>query len=147
MANIAKITEFGIQPGTTRTINAKWSFSKKVKVINSNLFDNITEKFDLIISNPPYIVHNEIKNLSKYVQNEPLIALDGGKDGMDIYVKILSCVHNYLNDSGILILEIGYDQMDKICSLIKKYDYFEILEKVKDYGGNDRGVICRFHQV
>ncbi len=101
-------------------------------------------KYDMIISNPPYIATKEIKKLSKEVQNEPIIALDGGKTGLDFYIKIIEQAKNVLKENGILIFEIGYDQLEKISELIIKEKEYELLESVKDLSGNDRVIVCRF---
>lgn len=120
--------------------------SKKVLVMQSDLFSNIKEKFDIIVSNPPYIKTGVIKFLDKKVQNEPILALDGGKDGLQVYIRILNTISFHLNDGGYFMFEIGYDQLKDIEELINDYDYYELVEKVKDYSGNNRVVICRFHQ-
>lgn len=118
---------------------------KKVITTVSDLFTNVNEKFDIIVSNPPYIPTNDIDNLSKIVKNEPYIALDGGNDGLDKYRKIINDASNYLNHNGYLMLEIGYDQLDRIINLINDSN-LEFIESVKDLGDNDRVVVCRFHQ-
>lgn len=119
--------------------------SKKVLTINSNLFENVNDKFDLILSNPPYIPTKEIASLNNDVQNEPHLALDGGEDGLDIYRRILNEASKYLNDGGYLILEIGYNQLDDLIELIKNSD-LDFIESLKDLGNNDRVVVCHFHQ-
>ena len=93
-------------------INAK-NNKVKIKFIESNLFENIEKKFNIIVSNPPYIKTEVIKDLSLEVQNEPHIALDGGQDGLDFYRKIINNAYKYLEDDGYLALEIGYDQKDQ----------------------------------
>ena len=65
---------------------------------------------------------------------------------MNFYRKILKDAREYLNDKGIIIFEIGYDQLNKIQSEIKKYKEYSVIESIKDYGGNDRVVICRFQK-
>lgn len=113
----------------------------------SDLFSNFTKdlKYDIIVSNPPYIPTSDIQKLDKSVKdNEPLIALDGGEDGMIFYKKILDQATNFLNDNGLIIFEIGYDELKKITDIISKYDNYKIIESIKDYGGNDRVIVCRF---
>lgn len=126
--------------------------NSKTFCLISNLLDvyinngtkNNTNKYDMIISNPPYIATKEIPKLSKEVQNEPILALDGGKTGLDFYIKIINQAKHVLKEDGILIFEIGYDQLKKVSNLITKEKEYELLESVKDLSGNDRVIICRF---
>lgn len=121
----------------------------KCNIIKSDLFSKLKDsniKYDMIVSNPPYINSDVVLTLDESVKKEPVLALDGGKDGMNFYRKILKDAREYLNDKGIIIFEIGYDQLNKIQSEIKKYKEYSIIESVKDYGGNDRVVICRFQK-
>ncbi len=124
--------------------------NKSLSVLKSNLFDefkNIQQnKYDIIVSNPPYIKTDVIKTLDKYVQNEPHLALDGGSDGLFVYKKIIEQSKQILRNKGYLMLEIGYDQLNKIVKLIQKEKEYELIETVKDLSGNDRVVICRFLQ-
>ena len=122
-------------------INSK-NNNTEVEFIQSDLFNNIKQKdFDIIVSNPPYIKTNDIKKLSKQVQAEPLIALDGGIDGLEIYKKILQQAHEFLNNNGYLCFEIGYDQKQDLISLVEKYKWYKIVDVVKDLENNDRCVI------
>ncbi len=111
---------------------------------NSNL---INGKYDIVVSNPPYIPTADINGLSEDVKKEPRIALDGGIDGMNFYKKILIEAKNVLKIDGFLLFEIGYDELNKIHDLIESDEDYELLESVKDYGGNDRVVVCRLHQI
>lgn len=114
-----------------------------VEFVESNMFDKIVENdFDLIVSNPPYIETNVIKTLSKEVQNEPHIALDGGSDGLDFYRIIAKEGKDYLKSGGYLIIEIGFNQRDEVINLLKENDYLDIYSK-KDYSRNDRIVVGR----
>lgn len=106
--------------------------------------DNL--KVDMIVSNPPYIKSDVVLTLQEEVQKEPHLALDGGKTGLDFYIRIFNESKTVLRNNGILILEIGYDQLEEIKELIKKNNEFKLLESVKDYGGNDRVVVCRFQE-
>lgn len=113
----------------------------KMNFIESNLFEKINGKFNIIVSNPPYIESKVIDELSKDVQCEPKLALDGGVDGLDFYRKIVMEVPRFLADKGYLIMEIGYDQREKVMELLNKTQKFENIECIKDLSGNDR-VIC-----
>ena len=114
-----------------------------VKFIESDLFNNINGKFDLIVSNPPYIKKSVIPSLDKQVRNEPILALDGGKDGLDFYRKISYDAKRFLNNNGYLCFEIGYDQRKEVEDILLQNGYINIYSK-KDYGGNDRIVICKY---
>ena len=111
-----------------------------ISFIKSDLFDNINEKFDIIVSNPPYIESSTLEGLSMEVKNEPKIALDGGKDGLDFYRKIIKEAPNFLTKSGYLSLEIDYNQKDAVERLLKTYKYKDIQIK-KDLSNIDRAII------
>ena len=112
-------------------------------IIQSDLFENINNKFDIIVSNPPYIKTEIIKTLDKEVQKEPKLALDGGKDGLEVYRKIIKDAYKYLNNNGLLCLEIGYDQKDDVIDLLKRSKkYIDIYSK-KDLTGKDRIIVCK----
>lgn len=102
---------------------------------------NVNEKFDLIVSNPPYIETDVIKTLSLDVQKEPSIALDGGITGLDFYKRIAKESKQFLSSKGYLILEIGYNQMEAVCSILRN-ENFEIVSRVKDYANNDRVIVA-----
>lgn len=109
-----------------------------IRFVQSDMFEKIRIKdFDIIVSNPPYIKTEEIKLLSKDVQNEPEIALDGGEDGIKFYNIINENIKEYLRENGFLLMEIGYDQKEKVQKIFKNS------ECIKDYSGNDRVIIWR----
>ena len=117
----------------------------KINYIESNLFENIDNiKFDIIVSNPPYIEKNTILNLPKDVQNEPKIALDGGVDGLDFYRKIIEEATKYLKTDGYLCFEIGYNQKESVCNLLKNNKNYKEIYSKKDLFNNDRIVIARY---
>lgn len=123
--------------------NAK-KHNANINFICSDMFKNIEEKeFDIIVSNPPYIESNVINNLSKEVQNEPKIALDGGEDGLDFYRIISEKANKYLKENGIIFLEIGYDQKDKVEKIFSNYNYYSNIECIKDLSGNNRVIIVK----
>ena len=106
------------------------------------MFENINQKFDIITSNPPYIETDTIKTLSKEVQNEPRLALDGGQDGLEFYRIIAQNAYNYLNPNGIIILEIGYKQRKVVTKIFEETKKYKNIECKKDYSNNDRIIIC-----
>lgn len=116
----------------------------KIKFIKSDMFKNINEKFDVILSNPPYIETNTIKTLSKEVQNEPKLALDGGKDGLNFYRIIAKNAHKHLNKNGIIMLEIGYNQRKAVTQIFEETKKYKNIECKKDYSNNDRIIICYY---
>lgn len=118
--------------------NARQNNVKNIKFKYSNMFENIEEKFDIIVSNPPYIKSDIIEQLDKEVQFEPYIALNGGKDGLDFYRIIINEAYKYLNKSGKLYLEIGYDQKEEVIDLIKKSGKYKEINSKKDLSGNNR---------
>lgn len=118
-----------------------------VRFIESNLFKNIQEqKFNIIVSNPPYIRSNVINNLPKQVQNEPHLALDGGEDGLKFYKKIIEQACNYI-ENGYLILEIGYDQKEDVENLLKENKNYSEIKTIQDLSGNDRCVIAKVGKI
>ena len=119
--------------------NAKQNNVDNIEFIVSDMFENIQEKdFDIIVSNPPYIETDVIKTLPTEVRNEPIIALDGGKDGLKFYKIILSEYKKYLKKDGYLLLEIGYNQAKSVGELINLN--YSIME---DLAGNDRVIIIK----
>ena len=126
--------------------NAKFnSVKSNIEFVESNLFAKLkNRKFDIIVSNPPYIPTDEIKMLPKDVQYEPIIALDGGKDGLDFYKKIINISDEYLKQHGYLCLEIGYNQKESIRKIIAKDKKIKDAYFKKDLCKNDRVVIAKF---
>jgi len=100
-------------------------------------------KFDFICSNPPYIKTDDINLLSKEVRKEPILALDGGKDGLDFYRKIIKQAKEFLKPNGHIVLEIGFDQKDEVIKLFDKEDAYEDIYCMKDISQNDRIIVAR----
>ena len=116
----------------------------QITFISSDMFTNLgEEKFDIIVSNPPYIKTNVIKNLDIQVQNEPYIALDGGKDGLDFYKKIINESYRYLKYKGYLCLEIGFDQKIDVIEFIENTEKFVNTYSKKDLFDNDRIIVTQ----
>lgn len=116
----------------------------KVKFIKSNLFEKLPrEKYDIIVSNPPYIKKEEIGQLSNEVQKEPELALNGGIDGLDFYRKITKQAIDYLKIGSYLCYEIGYDQREDVIDIINNQGQYMETYCKKDLYGNDRVVITK----
>ncbi len=119
-------------------LNAK-NLGAEINFIHSNMFEKIENKYDLIVSNPPYIATDEIEDLDVEVKSyDPLLALDGGELGLKYYNIIHDNAKKHLNDNGYLLLEIGEDQKKLVTSLFTDFDF---LDCIKDYGGNDRVLV------
>ncbi len=117
----------------------------KINFIHSNVFSKIKSKFNIIVSNPPYIISENIDKLMKDVKNfEPRIALDGGIDGMKFYRKIITLAGNFLYENGYLILELN----PKLTAQIKHClveNNFKILKVTKDYNNQERVVVAQIY--
>lgn len=117
---------------------------KKTDFAMGDMFEALGKRarFDMIISNPPYIETGIIPTLQREVREyEPMLALDGGEDGLDFYRTIIQNAPAYLDKKGILMLEIGYNQAEQISALLEETQSFAKIEIVRDYGGNNR-VVC-----
>ena len=123
----------------------KYKLNKRVKFLNKS-FDNIfSKKFDLVVSNPPYIDSKDIKNLSDDVKRyEPRIALDGGNDGLDLIKKIIYKSKDILKINGLLAIEIGNEQIKKVSKILIDNN-FRIKHLIKDYKTNVRCVFAYYN--
>lgn len=125
-------------------LEAQFLESNLFSVFEENEPGKKREKFDIIVSNPPYIESMVVETLSKEVKDhEPRLALDGGKDGLDFYREIAAEAGIYLNRGGMLFLEIGYNQGEAVTGILKESGYKEIQLK-KDFAGLDRVVFGTF---
>lgn len=106
----------------------------------SDLFEGIEGVFDMIVSNPPYIASGKIPGLMEEVRGfEPLLALDGGTDGLDFYRRIIKDARDFLKPGGWLGLEIGYDQREAVEELLRRQGFIKT-ETLQDLAGLDRTV-------
>lgn len=120
--------------------NAKRLESSDAEFVQSDLLAQVKGRFDIIVSNPPYIESQEIAQLMAEVRDhEPMQALDGGADGLHFYRDIIACAGEYLVPGGWLFFEIGYEQADAVSTLLAAHSYQNI-QVVKDYAGLDRVV-------
>ena len=116
--------------------------SNRIKFYKSSVDNFFKHKYDLVVSNPPYISRFKIKYLDKGILGfEPIQAIEGGIDGFNVFSKIVKNSSKLLKIGGKLVLEIGFDQKFEMLKLLKKYNFF-VNKIVKDYGGRDRCVIC-----
>ena len=123
--------------------------SDRATFIETDLFPEIPDKdkrYDLILSNPPYIASSVIEGLAPEVRDyEPRLALDGDEDGLAFYRRIVQNAGDYLYSSGYLIMEIGYDQAEAVTGLMEADGRYHDIEVIKDYGGNDRVIRACFY--
>ncbi|MBO4457247.1 MAG: peptide chain release factor N(5)-glutamine methyltransferase [Butyrivibrio sp.] len=119
---------------------AKLGLGERSEFIKTDLFpDKTVGKFDILVSNPPYIRTDVIESLAPEVKDyEPRLALDGSEDGLVFYRRIAENVGEYLYAGAYVFLEIGYDQADCVKELLEKESKYHDIEVIKDYGGNDR---------
>ena len=104
-----------------------------VKFVESDLFSAIKGKFDIIVCNPPYVKHSDMKTLQKEVRDfEPSLALDGGEDGLDFYRRLAKDAPRRLNRGGTLLLECGQGQAQEIVKLLSKFEYTMIMRDYND---------------
>ena len=122
----------------------KHKILSNIKFLNKSLDAKFNEKFDLIVSNPPYIKSSEIKNLREDIKKyEPRIALDGGNDGLDLIKKVIYKTKYNLKSKGKLALEIGNEQHKKVSEILIKNN-FKIEKIIKDYKDNVRCIISTY---
>lgn len=128
-------------------INAKNNeVENKIEFLESNLFEKIKNlKFDIIVSNPPYIRTEVIESLDAEVKQEPMIALDGGEDGLKFYKEIVEQAYPYLKLGSYLCFEIGYDQKIDVIEIIENSKKYEKTYCKKDLYGNDRVIVTKVH--
>lgn len=115
----------------------KYKLQNEICFIQSDVFENINQRFDIIVSNAPYIPHDVIKTLQLEVQNEPAIALDGGGDGLEIIRRIIGGARNHLSQNGYVFLEAAPEQMSEISDIFSAAG-FKHIETKRDLSGSAR---------
>ena len=133
--------------------NARLNCINNVTFLRGNLFEPIEKlptsylpfpTFDLIISNPPYIRTDDIKNLQPEIKEwEPVSALNGGVDGLDFYRVLIPSAGRFLKDNGIIMLELGFGQSSDVAGILELSGYTQI-EIIKDYAGTERIIKARW---
>ena len=119
---------------------------KRIEFIQSDLFATCDMRHatcDIIVSNPPYIVSGEIDNLASEIGYEPRIGLDGGRDGLDFYRRIIAGSLKHLQPGGFLALEIGLNQRRPVESILKKRKDFSVYRIIRDYNNIERIIIAQ----
>ncbi|MGH6807215.1 MAG: N5-glutamine methyltransferase family protein, partial [Ensifer adhaerens] len=126
----------------TASANAELlGLSDRFEALRSNWFDEVEGRFDVIVSNPPYIRSSVVAELEPEVRlHDPAAALDGGDDGLDAYRAIALQAGHHLETNGVIGLEIGFDQKEAVAALFNA-ETFRLREEAKDLGGNDRVLI------
>jgi len=126
--------------------NAEKIVTNKIIFFCTDWFSSIKEsmQFDLIISNPPYIPSSDIAKLEPEIREfEPILALDGGEDGLDSFRFILKKAHCYLTPGGVILLEIGFDQKDGLINIVNKYSQYQSIKFIKDFAGHNRVALIK----
>ncbi|SIQ64114.1 [protein release factor]-glutamine N5-methyltransferase [Rhizobium sp. RU35A] len=115
--------------------------AERFSTVESRWFDRLVGRFDIIVSNPPYITRDVIAELDPDVRRyDPMLALDGGPDGLDAYRAIAGGIDNFLEEDGWIGLEIGFDQKQTVTALFSDAGY-TLTDAFRDYGGQDRVLV------
>ena len=141
----ATVTGCDLSPETLALASenaARHDLAARVRFVESDLLANIPGPADVIVANLPYISATDIKGLSREVRHDPLLALDGGTDGLDLIRRLISEAPRVLSPGGILAMEIGHDQSGRVCELLKGQNYRDISPR-RDYQNIERFIIAR----
>lgn len=140
-ADLVDIDDTALETGERNIVRN--SVDNRVKILKKDILKEYPDsKYDIIVSNPPYIESDIIETLQTEVKNyEPRIALDGGADGLIFYRRIAKIAPELLSENGLIAMEIGYNQAEQVVELLK--NNFDNIQVIKDLGGNDRVVTGR----
>lgn len=142
-----RVTAVDISPTALQTAehNAEQlGVGDQIRIVQSDLFENVDGTYAVICSNPPYIPSQELLNLQPELSVEPAVALDGGEDGLIFYGRIMDQAASFLKQPGFVVLEIGWDQGDAVRE-IGETRGFQWLETIPDYAGLDRVVVFQWN--
>ena len=148
--DISKVTLSDISSEALQVVRENINLNgveNKCNIVESNMFDAIyklNSKYDIILSNPPYLTKDEMKAISEFVEKEPSIALYGGRDGLDFYKIIYNDAKNFLNDGGMIAVEIGYEQAQDVIDIILSHKCYSNIQVLQDINNKDRVVVCHF---
>ncbi|WP_075291513.1 peptide chain release factor N(5)-glutamine methyltransferase [Pararhizobium arenae] len=137
-------TDISAQALETARANADLNgIGSRFETVVSDWFGAVDGRFDIIVSNPPYIRSDVVLSLAPEVRDhDPEIALDGGEDGLDAYRAIAAKALDHLNPGGVVGVEIGYDQLMTVGGVFEACG-FVVIDRIRDLGGNDRAIIFR----
>lgn len=121
---------------------ARHSLADRVSLVRSDLLEEVEGVFDTIVANLPYIPAREIHTLSREVRHDPVTALDGGPEGLDMVERLIATAGTHLAPGGFIALEIGHDQSDRVCAMLASHNYRDIAPHA-DYQGIQRFVTAR----
>ncbi len=142
----AKVTAVDVSPAAldrARKNAALNEVADRIEFIESDWFDHVEGKFDFIASNPPYIRSDELAGLPSEVRDyEPSVALDGGKDGLEKIREIVSKLRIHLRPSGVVLMEIGHEQGDRVKSMLENIELVDV-SVIRDMSERDRFVVGR----
>lgn len=124
--------------------NARIHQTEQIEFIRSDLFNDLKGKFDIVVSNPPYISGPEFSELQEEVLKEPRVALYGGEDGLLFYRRIFNDAGRFLNDGGYVVVEIGYGQSGAVRDICESVLGFKTVDIKKDSSGIDRVIVARW---
>jgi len=149
-SKVAEITAIDISEdalAVARRNAAKHEFSERIRFLQGDMFEALPpdEKFDLIVSNPPYIAHDEFPGLDVGVRDhEPRLALDGGEDGLKFYRRLANDTPLYLKPGGWLLMEIGYTQNEAVRGLLESVGGYELETTIQDKARHPRVVRAKW---
>lgn len=152
-SNIKKVHLVDISDKCIEVANKNIEINKvkdKCELIKSNMFEalyKMNNKYDIIVSNPPYLTHQEMEEISEFVKKEPTLALEGGEDGLLLYRNIYENAKNFLSIGGSILVEIGYKQAEDVVNIIKSHKEYTNIQVIKDINLKDRVVLCRFQKI